>query len=144
MNSRLALLAFALPLLASGCDGARKTNYASLNLVQVNGTVTMDGTPTEGLRVVFENPETKTYSHGVTNAKGEYKLSFDSKQLGCTPGRKIVRINRGGGAEEDDSKKADEDVPAGPPIPARYNRKSELAVTVAAESATHDFAIMSK
>jgi hypothetical protein len=144
MSTSYARYLLALPLLAAGCEGKRKMNYESLNLVQVGGKVTLDGSPAAGLRVVFENPETRTHSHGITNASGEYRLSFDSNQMGCTPGRKIVRINRGGGAEEDDSKKSDDDAPAGPPIPARYNRKSELTVTVAPESATHDFAITSK
>jgi len=143
IGTRFAPCAVFLTLVVCGCDGGRKTDYAPLGLVEVTGAVTVDGQPEQGLRVAFYTPEDMTYSVGLTNGAGVYKLAFNSEKSGCTPGKKLVRITRGVTSADDDSV-AEDYVPPGSPIPEKYNRKSTLTATVSAESATHDFAIMSK
>jgi hypothetical protein len=127
-------------LLAIGCqDQSKVPQYASLGLIEVTGKVTLDGTPTAGLSVIFENPADKTFSHGTTDANGVFRLSFNSEKTGCTPGEKIVRIT-GKPVGEDDP-----DVePAGVKIPARYNRQSELKVTVDSSHTYFEFQVTSK
>ena len=121
----------------AGCGG-RQPPYASLGLVEVSGTVTMDNQPLGNVSVAFENPQTKTFSIGRTNESGAYKLMFNSEKSGCTPGTKIVRITPYRGTESD----PDEE-PSDTKIPPRYNRQSELTAEVDSSHRTFDFALVS-
>src|SRR4029079_1790179 len=75
-----------------GCDSGRRPHYASLGLVEVSGTIKLDGEPLPDVMVAFENPEDKTFSFGKTNAAGAYKLMFNSEKSGCTQGKKVVHV----------------------------------------------------
>ena len=131
----------ALAGVALGCGtGQRQPAYAKLGLVEVSGVVTMDGQPLHNAGVAFENPETKTFSIGRTDASGKYNLMFNSEKSGCTPGRKIVRI----AAYREPDTDPDYAAADGPKIPDRYNRKSELSAEVDSAHQTFDFELHSK
>jgi hypothetical protein len=139
MTMRFLVLSVALVLgFASGCT---KDGYAELGLVPVTGTVTLDSQPLSGAKVVFESLDKRT-SIGVTDAAGRYKLMYDSEKAGVTPGPKIVRITRGD-TEVEGGGAAEGAAAAAEPIPARYNRKSELKADVSAGARTFDFALKS-
>lgn len=75
-----------------GCSVTSSPDYASLGLVPVAGTVTLDGVPLANVEVRLENTEESIYSYGVTDASGRFELMFDSRTPGIIPGRKLVRI----------------------------------------------------
>lgn len=134
-------LLFASALLATlGCNGQRQPAYAALGLVEVSGKVTLDGAPLDNAGVAFENPETRTFSIGRTDANGNYKLMFNSEKSGCTPGMKTVRISPYRAPDAD----SDEPPLPGPKIPEKYNRKSELTAEVDSSHRTFDFDLTAK
>jgi hypothetical protein len=126
-------------LLFAGC---RPNGYAELGLVDVSGTVTLDGQPLPNANVVFEGDDKRTAT-GVTDAAGKYKLMYDSETPGAMPGAKTVRITvadvgvEGGGAAEGAASAGKER------IPARYNRQSELKADVSTSRKTFDFDLKS-
>jgi len=144
--NRLHLVAVAVVSGALvGCE--ERMDYASLNLVNVTGKVTMDGKPLPGVTVRFEGPPNR-FADGKTDTDGKYELMYDSNQAGCMPGEKVVRIMQGGAGEG-----SDEEAPVEGPdgrvaaaaqqIPASYNRQSTLKANVTAENKTFDFDLKS-
>jgi hypothetical protein len=76
-----------------GCSyGPSQPDYASLGLVQISGTVTLDGRPLPGAAVYFHDRPNRRYSYGVTDAEGRYSLMLDSRMAGVMPGQKEVEI----------------------------------------------------
>ena len=139
MTNAMKSLAAALVVAMLGCDGRREPAYAALGLVEVTGTVKLDGEPLGGVMVEFENPEDKTLSFAKTNAAGGYKLMFNSEKSGCMPGKKVVRVKP---YREPDADPVD--LPIDSKIPDKYNRKSELTAEVDASHRTFDFDLQSK
>ncbi|MDR0703530.1 MAG: carboxypeptidase-like regulatory domain-containing protein [Planctomycetaceae bacterium] len=136
-----SFLLLLLPVL-SGCGNAYTGRYNNLGLVEVKGTVTLDGQPLHNAQVHFEHQD-KTYSYGVTNEYGEYQLHFDSRKTGVLPGSKTVRIwtTRKG---LDSEQLTQENNTAKERIPSQYNQKSTLTVTVeTGKSQTFDFDLKS-
>ncbi len=134
------LLSLTLFLAALGCGGQRGPDYSVLKLAQVHGAITMDGEPLSGARVEFVEAEAQPprLCFGTTDESGHYEIRRDLKVPGCLPGEMIVRIKSGprGEGEEGPVKDAK--------IPARYNSKSELRVTVEPNgSQTFDFDLKS-
>lgn len=133
-------------LFAAGCGGP-KSDYSQLNLVQVTGTVTMNGRPLPNAVITFDAPDGQ-FSYGLTNASGAYALQIDSQMKGVTPGDKVVRIST---ARRILGLNSSEEGEAGPvaeksareEVPARYNTSSELNVTVSADQPRHDFDLSS-
>lgn len=166
-NRTLAVMAsLILVLSAVGCGGPPQADYSKVDLLSVDGTVTLDGSPLAGAVITFENPEDSTFAYALTDAAGGYELRFDSVMMGCTPGTKIVRISttrripglngeEGGGegegdlAEEEMGEEPGDDggsgaAPAGGErVPSQYNRESELTVEVSPSSLHHDFDLVS-
>ncbi len=141
----------------AGCNTSPQMNYDSVNLVQVSGTVLLDGKPLPHAVVVFESSKGQ-FSAGVTNASGRYTLRFDSQVSGVTPGEKTVRIstarkitgvNTEDGAEEAPAGEGSEESgesakPSQELVPEKYNKESELKRTVKPdESQTFDFDLKS-
>ena len=128
-----------------------------MNLLTVSGTVTLDGQPLPNAVVTFEDPEHGTFSFGMTNTSGEYRLRFDSEAQGCTAGQKRVEISTTrkilglnsteegaapegeGGSERGGGTPADQEL-----VPKKYNKQSELLVDVSSSATTHDFELTSK
>jgi hypothetical protein len=141
--ARPLLPALFVAVSLAGCGGPR-SDYSKLALVEVDGVVTLDGEPLSGATVVFRDPQ-GSFSAGVTDAAGHYRLQFDSVKSGVTPGRKTVSITTrpvGEGGEESGAEEG-EPPPAKERIPARYNRASTLEVEVTPSRRTHDFALES-
>jgi hypothetical protein len=153
-------------LLLAGCSGPGDADYAKLNLVDITGTVMVDGVPVEGVEVRFEDNPFQ-YSFGVTDASGNYKMMLNNRKSGVTPGSKKVRFvpKSGGGAagvsdaasvipqEGDDGEAretADGDVieiakdAAGPgKVPACYNSDPKISVEVSKTTPKFDFDLKS-
>jgi len=130
------LLAASL-LVTLGCGGPT-ADYSALGLVNVSGTVTMDGSPLEGVTVVFEAADGQ-FSSGVTDAGGRYTLRIDSDHTGVTPGEKTVRVTSRPLSEEwgEEGEESAAEVAGGrssEQIPVRYNRESELRMVVPSET----------
>jgi len=136
-------------LLMSLCVGCarQQSDYSKLDLVDVTGKVTLDGEPLSGAVITFDSPDGQ-FSFGQTDSGGNYSLLFDSVQRGVTPGEKIVRIstarkilglNASEGGEDDPAtaKSAEEKVPE------KYNKASELKVTVGHDKTRHNFDLKS-
>ncbi|MCA9030808.1 MAG: carboxypeptidase regulatory-like domain-containing protein [Planctomycetaceae bacterium] len=85
------ILLFSLTL-ALGC-GSNRVDYSNLGLVNVSGTVKLDGAPVSDAIVVFEDLETSTRSYGLTDSSGNYSLQFNSEKSGIIPGEKKVLIS---------------------------------------------------
>jgi hypothetical protein len=143
---RCVALAVVAISMISGCGG-QSPDYASLNLVEVWGTVTLDGERV-GAAVLFEADD-QTFSYAETNSRGEYALQFNSEISGVMPGPRTVRITSVGlsfedsGADEEESE--DVDQPAREPerVPSRYNSASTLTVTVSESERQFDFDLTS-
>lgn len=137
----------ALVCFLTGCNFGPRADYHTLDLVDISGTVTLDGEPLEGALVTFEEPD-QTFSYGRTDASGRYRLMLNSEKSGITPGEKRVRISTTASAGEGEGDEEDPDAPEaaaaeGERVPARYNRDSELRVTVTESDSHVDFDLTS-
>ncbi len=123
--------AILLALVSSGC-GSRD------DLGRVSGSVTLDGEPLEEAFVQFEPtaPGGST-SYGRTDGNGNYSLMFSRSAEGASLGENRVRITTFDLVDGGDRASLPEKVPA------RYNRDSELVVTVEPGSNTFDFPLES-
>ncbi len=74
-----------------GCGGGAKR----LDTVLVSGTVTLDGAPVEGARVVFAPTSGGgVAASGTTDASGRYKLTTRDPNDGALPGSYAVMISK--------------------------------------------------
>ena len=96
---------FGAILVLQGCAATSTPDYASLGLVKVAGTVTLDGVPLSNVEVRLENVEESIYSYGITDESGRFELMFDSRTPGIIPGRKRVRIVERRKSEKEMSRK---------------------------------------
>ena len=139
MKHYLPLAIVLFTSLLMGCNA--KNGYAELGLVEVTGTVTLDGKPLPQAKVTFES-EDKRLATGVTDSAGHYALMYDSETPGCLPGPKTVRITMG--ATDVEGGGAAEGSTAGKQtLPAIYNTKSELKAEVSAAQKTINFDLKS-
>lgn len=137
----LALCIVAMTFLG-GCGGAPSRDYSGLELVDVSGTVTLDGQPLAGAMVVFADPEGST-SRGMTDASGVYQLEFSSDQSGVTPGPKTVTVTVGGSPssdEEDGGEVGGEGLDPSSPVEGRQSWQVEVTVS-SGGAQTHDLAL---
>ena len=117
-----------------GCGGD------ALGLVEVTGTVTLDGGPLADADVIFQ-PADGRPSIGRTDAEGHYDLNYMEGKQGALPGTHQVRITT---FVERDPDHADPIVQAGRPerLPAIYNRQTTLTAELKPDqSNTIDFAL---
>jgi hypothetical protein len=145
---RLTLLSTLVSIL--GCGGTdSQPNYADLGIVEISGTIRLDGNPLANAYVQFEN-EDRTFSYADADSQGRYRLRFDSNTYGTIPGKKIVRIRMGSTNPEESG--ADSEVPEAKPssvaaspikIPECYNRKSVLTKEVTSTESNVDFDLKS-
>jgi hypothetical protein len=157
-----------LLLVAVGCGGPPQSDYSKVDLLSVDGTVTLDGSPLANAVITFENPEDSTFAYALTDSSGGYELRFDSVMMGCTPGTKLVRISttrripglnggegdgeEGGGEGEGDLGEGEMgeeggevqvSTSGGEQVPSQYNRESELEVEVSSGNQHFDFDLVS-
>lgn len=147
------LLAASALLLPLGCGGV-EADYEKLGLVEISGTVTLDGSPVEGAVVMFFSPE-ETFCYGTTDSSGYYTLKLNSEKTGVVPGDKVVRISTtastgeeegGGGAGEGEGDEEDPDAKRAAKeerVPECYNKKSKLQVTVTESDSSFNFDLKS-
>lgn len=144
----LSLCFLSALLLSAGCGGSINADYSKLDLVEVSGTVTLDGQPLSGATVAFEAPD-RTFSSGVTDASGHYTLMFNTEKSGCLTGQKTVRIKFVTDSEtpegETETEGAEKSPAAsGQKVPEQYNQKSTLTATVDADHTSFNFDLKSK
>ena len=101
-------------LLLAGCS---RGDRPSLGLV--SGTVTLDGKPLAGARVIFEPVEGGRASTASTDNEGRYELIYIRTDKGAKVGPHNVRIFAG------NSEQGRAEV-----VPARYNLQTTLRVEV--------------
>lgn len=133
------LIALALAATAGCGSGKPRMDYSKAGLVDVSGTVRLDGTALAGAIVTFQAPD-ETISIARTDAAGRYRLMFDSVMPGVTKGPKQVRIKTLGSLGEDDP---DAKRSGTERVPDCYNSKTTLAVEVTGDSAATDFDLRS-
>jgi hypothetical protein len=153
MRFKLALRAMVILSLifAIGCGGnGSQPSYADLGLVEISGTIRLDGTPLANAYVQFED-EDGSFSYSDADSQGRYRLRFDSKTYGTVPGKKVVRVRMGTlNAEEAATDSEDPDAKpasmASSPIkiPACYNQQSILVKQVTGAESNVDFDLKSE
>ena len=120
-NSRCSVFVLVAMVL-TGCGGADDTP----SLGYVTGKVTLNGTPLEGVILVFK-PDNGRAATGTTNAEGEYELEFAYGVNGCKVGPNNVALELPLGSTKAKA------------LPPRYTSQSELEADVKEGSNTFDF-----
>lgn len=112
----IPLSIFAMAILGCGREGLPELGY-------VEGTVTMDGEPLEGVLVRCRPVEGGRAGVGKTDEDGWYELEYVGGYEGSVLGPVKISI---------ETEWPEGEPPDGvtEPIPMRYNRKSELTRTV--------------
>jgi hypothetical protein len=127
-----------LALMATGCA-------EGLDLHPVSGTITVDGKPVEGARVVF-TPETvdATLAAGRTDAQGRYTLRTLEKQ-GAMKSKYKVTVSLTRTVGERKNPDSDEDLPMVYVVPKKYSsvETSGLQAEVPGQE-SYDFSLDSK
>jgi hypothetical protein len=151
-----ALLTSCLPLY-SGCSSGPQADYSKLGLVEVAGTISLDGQPVPKAAIFFYG-ENGTYSYGITDKSGHYVAMLNSQKSGVIPGEKKIEISTvhspvpGGlsddGAQSGEVIEEDPDAPvkkkrAGEKIPDCYNTKTTLKVDISNSDSGMDFNLKS-
>lgn len=147
MPLRRCLALFLLAAICTGCGGPQ-ADYGKLDLVKAGGTIKLDGEPLAGAVVSFEAPDGQ-FSYGLTNGSGQYSLQLDSQMRGVTAGEKTVRISTTRKILGLNTSEGGEGDPATAPkepekVPEKYNKQSELKVTVSSDKSTYDFDLSTK
>lgn len=150
---KLFVLSCVPLLLLVGCSTAPQMDYSKADLVEVTGTVTMDGAPLAFAVLSFDSPDGQ-FSYAMTDEAGSYRLQFDMNKTGCTKGPKVVQIStsrkilglnvadEGEGAEEEEGEGGQR--PSTETVPACYNKESVLTAEVSASKTTFDFDLKSE
>lgn len=130
MMRRCRLTMFWLPLLLAGCTSSE------FDLAPVSGTVTLDGEPVAGARVIFEPQRTGEAalsagpsSDGQTDDDGRYVLQTSVKELrGAVVGPHTVTISTY--MAESDRSRDTSTVIRKEEIPERYHEPGALTFDV--------------
>lgn len=147
-NSLTFVALLGASIVSYGCGDPLAIQYEKLGLVEVSGTVKLDGQPLQNCTVYFEESES-LFSSGVTDTQGRYQLMFDSRKSGVTKGEKTVRFKPGAPPSEKGQAANEEEDPdakpaaAGVSVPDCYNKDSKLKVTVSASDSSFDFDLKS-
>ncbi len=103
----------------AGCGGGEAEDAP--DLVEAHGTVTIDDSPADNVRVMFVSA--KGSPAGITDSSGDYEIEYNDKLSGAFPGQTTVVVKRMAAAEfEDDPDADDED------DDAEYERKEQANV----------------
>jgi hypothetical protein len=129
--------------IAAGCNYSIDPDYGALGLVDVSGSISLDGAPVANAVVIFEAPDL-TFSFGRTDEQGRYELMFNSEKSGVLQGEKTVRIRTSGGVgDEGESSEDSPEAPSDEKVPACYNSQSKIKVTITSDSSTLNFELKS-
>ena len=111
-------------------------------LGRVEGTVTLDGVPLGGARIIFTPVDGGRSSMAVTDGSGHYELEFAGGIKGAVVGKHKVSISTFEAGEKDDSGKLVGHVPER--VPVKYNRETTLEQEVKRGSQVIDFKLESR
>ncbi len=111
------------------------------SLGQVEGTVTLDGSPVDGATVCFSPEAGGRSSLAITDDAGKYELEFGAGEPGALVGKHKVTITTFEEGEVDDGGQLVGNVPE--EIPSQYNKESTLVKEVVSGSQTIDFKLTS-
>ncbi len=139
-----------LSVLCVGCS-RQQADYSSVDLVDVSGTITLDGEPVENAVVLLEDVNTGLQSPGLTDSSGHYRLKFDSDKYGVIPGEKKVVVSTtmkvlGLNSDEEGGESSDEGEQQAKPvelIPEAYRSETRLRVTIDDSTKKLDFNLAS-
>lgn len=109
------LLALMIAVIPGGCG-------SDLDLGSVTGTVTLDGKPVPDAYVVFTPKGAGRPSQTKSNEQGRFTLRFNASNAGALVGDHSVTVSTG------DITNDGKNIPE--IIPAKYNRKGSIDVTV--------------
>lgn len=137
------IVVFPLTLLIlAGCGSNPKADYGRLQLVKAGGTVKLDGQPLSGAVISFDDLTDGSFSCGLTDSSGNYRLQLDSVKSGVKPGSKVVRISTSRkiiGLNSNVEEGAEEESPTPDRVPEKFNSKSTLIVEVTSDKTSYDF-----
>ncbi|MCC6510442.1 MAG: hypothetical protein IT423_15180 [Pirellulaceae bacterium] len=134
----LGLLSLSmLSLVGCGSDGPK--------LVEVTGTVTLDGQPVPGAIVIF-NPDFPGGSNslGKTDGQGKYRLEFSQDKKGAMIGKHVVEITTKKIAASDMPDTGEAVSLEYVAIPAKYRKRGSLTAEVTDSRNVIDFALVSQ
>lgn len=121
------LLALAgLAILITGCGGS---------MVNVQGTVTLNGKPLPNVNVTYEDAVKQIRASGVTDAAGKYRLSTQTKDDGAPPGTYQVAVIQPGPADSSQT------APQARLFPEKYERIETSGLTKTVQSASNNYDI---
>lgn len=106
---------------------------SNLRLVTVSGIVTLDDKPLANARVLFR-PAVGRPSSGLTGSDGFYSLHYTADRPGVLAGDHVVSISTATDDDADGERGKER-------VPARYNSKTTLRVSVDSNHRTHNFAL---
>jgi hypothetical protein len=139
-------LCFACGWVMVGCDRKPEPNYGVLGLVEVSGQLLLDGLPLPEAEVRFV-AEDSTYSFGISDAQGRYRLMFDSRKSGVIPGEKrVVVLSKAASEEEEGSNEGSGSGTtsgANRAIPKVYGPQSSIKITITQPEANVVFDLQS-
>jgi len=124
---RCALLVICVSaVVAGGCSRGDK-----IELVPVEGIVTLNGAPLADASVVFHPKPKGRPSSGKTDGEGRFKLAYLEGKMGALVGKHLVSIST---FVEPDSDSDDPEVQQGRSevVPPEYNTQTTLEVDVEA------------
>jgi hypothetical protein len=136
MESRtVAILIAAAVAVVSGCS------KGEVELANVQGRITLDGTPLPKASIMFAPLGGKGGpAIALTDDAGQYELKYTYDRDGAVVGDCIVRIKTGFQSIEDE----EQGIVRPEKVPAKYNVKSTLKVNVQPGGGPYDFDLTSK
>lgn len=124
----------------AGCSTTSEPDYSKLGLVDLTGTLTLDGKPLGNVELRLETTEDFIYSYGVTDEQGKFRLMFDSRKPGIIPGKKrLMVLPKSKGESESEGDEGADRVQSNQnatSIPACYGRDSKKFIDIEASMRT--------
>jgi len=155
MSVRLFVITCVVTATTIGCGMGPSADYSSVELVDVEGIVKLDGQPVPSAVVMVEDLQTGLQSYGLSDDNGHFRLHFDSVEYGVVPGEKRVIISTtmkvpglnsdedGPEFEEGEDGETIADAEVEEQIPDAYRSDSRLRVTVSKSTSHLEFDLSS-
>lgn len=143
MNRNLVLLVVLgiIPAVICGCG-----RQSGVKLVNVTGTVRLDGEPLPGAQVTFVPlVEGGSAAYGQTDASGNYRLKISRDRFGAMPGTNNVFVELVNGVDAESLKAHGLAAPPkGVKVPDKYTKPGTLTLEVPPKGGTVDIELSSK
>lgn len=128
----------------SGCMGTWEADYSGIGLIPIEGTITLDGKPLPDAVVFYVQENENPYA--TTDEKGFYRMKFNSEVNGVLAGDATVEISTTASTGELKREDPDAKKKKGKKkelVPAVYNKKSQLKLTVTSDDRVFNFDLKS-